>query len=290
MVQVGQEAPEFALEGVLGKDFVDLADDAFFFLIAWEMMAAASYFLVLFEDERIENRRAAFLYLVVAHVGAIAILLSFGVMAGLATGFSGFESYTFDAMRETELPAGLATLAFFLAFFGFAAKAGVQRLNALNPQWRVVLVGSALPQTQDYADRVMRAHSELGLENVAVFAGARPDAIGIVKRSAVLFSTSVHEGCPNVVLEAMAVGTPVVSTAYSDITLMLPNDWQVVRSRDASELAGAIVRADHERERVSGQQRRWLDDNATLTQSVTRLEMVYLHYAAFRGRAVAMAP
>jgi hydrogenase-4 component B len=119
---------------IAGMFLVVLADDAFFFLIAWEMMAAASYFLVLFEDERIENRRAAFLYLVVAHVGAIAILLSFGVMAGLATGFSGFESYTFDAMRETELPAGLATLAFFLAFFGFAAKAGVVPLHVWLPE------------------------------------------------------------------------------------------------------------------------------------------------------------
>ncbi len=117
-----------------GMLLVVLADDAFFFLIAWEMMAASSYFLVMFEDERIENRRAAFLYLVVAHVGAIAILLSFGVMAGLATGFSGFQSYTFDAMRETELPAGLATLAFLLAFFGFAAKAGVIPLHVWLPE------------------------------------------------------------------------------------------------------------------------------------------------------------
>jgi formate hydrogenlyase subunit 3/multisubunit Na+/H+ antiporter MnhD subunit len=119
---------------VAGMLFVVLADDALFFLIAWEMMAASSYFLVMFEDERIENRRAAFLYLVVAHVGAIAILLSFGVMAGLATGFSGFQSYTFDAMRETELPAGLATLAFLLAFFGFAAKAGVIPLHVWLPE------------------------------------------------------------------------------------------------------------------------------------------------------------
>ena len=117
-----------------GMFLVVLADDALFFLIAWEMMAAASYFLVLFEDERIENRRAAFLYLVVAHVGAIAILLSFGVMAGLATGFTGFEGYTFDAMRETELPAGWATLAFLLAFFGFAAKAGVIPLHVWLPE------------------------------------------------------------------------------------------------------------------------------------------------------------
>jgi formate hydrogenlyase subunit 3/multisubunit Na+/H+ antiporter MnhD subunit len=117
-----------------GMLLVVLADDAFFFLIAWEMMAASSYFLVMFEDERIENRRAAFLYLVVAHVGAIGILLSFGVMAGLATGFAGFQSYTFDAMRETELPAGLATLAFLLAFFGFAAKAGVIPLHVWLPE------------------------------------------------------------------------------------------------------------------------------------------------------------
>jgi hydrogenase-4 component B len=117
-----------------GMYLVVLADDAFFFLIAWEMMAASSYFLVLFEDEHIENRRAAFLYLVVAHVGAIAILLSFGVMAGLATGFTGFNAYTFDAMRETELPAGLATLAFLLAFFGFAAKAGVIPLHIWLPE------------------------------------------------------------------------------------------------------------------------------------------------------------
>ncbi len=117
-----------------GMFLVVLADDAFFFLIAWEMMAAASYFLVLFEDEKIENRRAAFLYLVVAHVGAIAILLSFGIMAGLATGFSGFQSYTFDAMRGTALPAGLATAAFLLAFFGFAAKAGVVPLHVWLPE------------------------------------------------------------------------------------------------------------------------------------------------------------
>ncbi len=117
-----------------GMFLVVLADDAFFFLISWEMMAASSYFLVLFEDERIENRRAAFLYLVVAHVGAIAILLSFGVMAGLATGFSGFQSYTFDAMRATDLPAGLATLAFLLAFFGFSAKAGVIPLHVWLPE------------------------------------------------------------------------------------------------------------------------------------------------------------
>ncbi|OGW19006.1 MAG: hydrogenase 4 subunit B, partial [Nitrospirae bacterium GWC1_57_7] len=119
---------------IAGMLLVVLSDDAFLFLVSWEIMAASTYFLVLFEDERPENRRAAFLYLVVAHVGAIAILLSFGIMAGLATGFSGFEGYTFDAMRKTVLPSGWAAAAFLLAFFGFSAKAGVIPLHAWLPE------------------------------------------------------------------------------------------------------------------------------------------------------------
>lgn len=117
-----------------GMFMVVLADDALFFLISWEIMAAASYFLVMFEDEKIENRRAAFLYIIVAHVGAIAILLSFGIMAGLTTGFQGFSGYTFDAMRATKFPLGWATAAFLLAFFGFAAKAGVIPLHVWLPE------------------------------------------------------------------------------------------------------------------------------------------------------------
>ncbi len=119
---------------ITGMFLVVLADDAFFFLVAWELMAASSYFLVMYEDEKKENRRAAYLYLVVAHVGAIAILLSFGVMAGLANGFGSFQGYTFDAMRATHYPVGWATTAFLLAFFGFAAKAGVIPLHVWLPE------------------------------------------------------------------------------------------------------------------------------------------------------------
>jgi formate hydrogenlyase subunit 3/multisubunit Na+/H+ antiporter MnhD subunit len=119
---------------IAGMLLVVLADDAFFFLVAWELMAASSYFLVMYEDEKAENRRSAYLYLVIAHIGAIAILLSFGIMAGLANGFESFQGYTFDAMRATTYPVGWATAAFLLALFGFAAKAGVIPLHIWLPE------------------------------------------------------------------------------------------------------------------------------------------------------------
>ena len=66
-----------------------IADDAYVFMVAWETMALTSYFLVTTEHRIPEIRRAGFLYLVIAHIGAIAILLCFGVLQG------GSGDYTF---------------------------------------------------------------------------------------------------------------------------------------------------------------------------------------------------
>jgi glycosyltransferase involved in cell wall biosynthesis len=154
-----------------------------------------------------------------------------------------------------------------------------QALYKTDPKWRVLLVGDCLPHTKDYNDSVRRAWRELDLKDIVVFAGLRKDAVDIVRRSSVLFSTSLYEGCPNVILEAMAVGTPAVSTEYSDIRLILPNPWQVIPHRNAQALAEAIVRADRERSDVSTRQRAWIDTNATLSMAVARLEDVYRRYA-----------
>ena len=66
---------------------VVLADDAFLFMVAWELMSLSSYFLVAFQHEHAANRRAAFLYLLMAHVGGLAILLGYGVLAAFGDGF-----------------------------------------------------------------------------------------------------------------------------------------------------------------------------------------------------------
>lgn len=108
--------------------WVLLADDAYFFMVAWETMALSSYFLVTTDHEIPDIRRAGFLYLLIAHIGAIGILLSFGVMQG------GDGDYTFSTMRAGHLDTFRESAAFLLALIGFGAKAGLLPLHAWLPE------------------------------------------------------------------------------------------------------------------------------------------------------------
>jgi len=107
---------------------VMLADDAYLFMVAWETMALASYFLVTSQHRIPEIRRAGFLYLLMAHIGAVCILLSFGVMQG------GSWQFTFDAMRSASLAPFWASVAFTLALLGFGAKAGLVPMHVWLPE------------------------------------------------------------------------------------------------------------------------------------------------------------
>ena len=113
---------------VSGMLLVLLADDAFFFMIAWELMSVASYFLVAFQHEKSANRRAAFLYLLMAEVGALSIILGFGVLASFSDGF------TFDALRASTLSTTWASIAFVLALLGFGMKAGIVPVHVWLPE------------------------------------------------------------------------------------------------------------------------------------------------------------
>jgi formate hydrogenlyase subunit 3/multisubunit Na+/H+ antiporter MnhD subunit len=105
-----------------------LADDAYAFMVAWETMALSSFFLVTTDHRHAAIRQAGYLYLLIAHVGAIAILLSFGVMT------SGSGDYSFAGMRAQELSPFWGSVAFLLALFGFGAKAGLLPVHVWLPE------------------------------------------------------------------------------------------------------------------------------------------------------------
>ncbi len=107
---------------------VVLADDAYVFMVMWETMALSSFFLVTTNHRIPEIRRAGYLYLLIAHIGAIGILLCFGVLQ------SGTGDYTFADMRGTALTPFWGSIAFLLALFGFGAKAGLLPLHIWLPE------------------------------------------------------------------------------------------------------------------------------------------------------------
>ncbi|HLJ21649.1 MAG TPA: hydrogenase 4 subunit B [Stellaceae bacterium] len=108
-------------------NLVLVADDAFVFLVSWELMSLASWLLVLSTHRQPETRPAAFLYLVMASFGTGALLLAFGLLSG------GVGSYAFDALRGTSLDPAKAAILFGLALIGTGSKAGLFPLHVWLP-------------------------------------------------------------------------------------------------------------------------------------------------------------
>src|SRR6202140_2941309 len=111
---------------IAGMNLVLLAQDAFFFLVGWELMSLASWALVLSEHRSAENRRAALVYLIMATGGALTLLLAFGLLAGAQGG------YSFEAIRRVSAP-GVGPIVLLLALVGAGSKAGLVPLHAWLP-------------------------------------------------------------------------------------------------------------------------------------------------------------
>jgi formate hydrogenlyase subunit 3/multisubunit Na+/H+ antiporter MnhD subunit len=114
---------------VASMALVVIARNAVLFLVAWEVMALSAYVLVTFEHEKTEVRRAGWVYLIATHIGTIALIAMF-VMLARGTG-----KYDFAAF-EAAAPLGEATamIVFVLALLGFGAKAGLVPLHVWLPE------------------------------------------------------------------------------------------------------------------------------------------------------------
>lgn len=96
------------------------------FLIAWEVMALASFFLVMFEDEKESVRRAGRTYLIATHLGTASLLVLFLLLGRRSA------SLDFDAFGAAS--SGVASAVFLLALVGFGTKAGLMPLHVWLPE------------------------------------------------------------------------------------------------------------------------------------------------------------
>lgn len=87
----------------------------------------------------------------------------------------------------------------------------------------------------------------LNLREVITFTGWQQDVLSVYTDSDALAISSVNEGTPFTVIEALAAGTPVVATAVGGLPELLEQGkfGMLVPSGDAEALAEAILRALH---------------------------------------------
>ncbi|MHB8841576.1 MAG: hydrogenase 4 subunit B [Candidatus Aquicultor sp.] len=105
-------------------------DNAFYFIVFWELMTLTSYFLVVFDYKKIKTARAGFQYLVMTHVGTAFILFS---LIALSVHAGGFSFAAFKA-AQASLPMGLKNAIFLSALLGFSTKAGLVPLHVWLPR------------------------------------------------------------------------------------------------------------------------------------------------------------
>jgi hydrogenase-4 component B len=119
---------------LLATTLVFTASNAFFFLIAWEIMALTAYCLVSFEHENTETRNAGVLYFIMSHIGTGCLILGFLVLFQAAGGASP-EDYSFDRFRTMRdaLSPGQRDAVFLLFLVGFGVKAGIVPLHIWLP-------------------------------------------------------------------------------------------------------------------------------------------------------------
>lgn len=132
-----QEYPEHKPIGILWFCFnlflaslalVVTAGNGLLFLLSWEMMSLFSYFLVVFEYDRQNVRKAGYVYLVMTHIGTAFITAAFLLF------YKTSGSWEFTHWSQAQLSPGLLTLVFLFGLVGFGTKAGLVPLHIWLPR------------------------------------------------------------------------------------------------------------------------------------------------------------
>ncbi|MFA6567848.1 MAG: proton-conducting transporter membrane subunit [Victivallales bacterium] len=149
---------------VTGMTIVVIARNGVLFLIAWEIMALSSFFLVTYEHEKREVRKAGWIYLVASHVGVAFIFTVFAILGGDqgSLDFAGFQ-----AVKSGTLTASLV---FIFAVMGFGSKAGFIPLHIWLPEAHPV----APSHVSSLMSGIMIKLGIYGILRILTFLGAPP--------------------------------------------------------------------------------------------------------------------
>jgi glycosyltransferase involved in cell wall biosynthesis len=132
----------------------------------------------------------------------------------------------------------------------------------------------------DYAARMQRLVDELGIRSRCLFLGNRSDVAQLYRVCNVTMLTSLFEGTPNVILESMASGVPVVATDVSDNAFIIPHGrgGYLVAPAEPAALAKRLhtLLVDPTLRLAMGQAaRRWVTENFSTSALAERTGQIY---------------
>ncbi len=156
-----------------------------------------------------------------------------------------------------------------------------QRVARVLPQARFLIIGDGERRTELEA-----LTARLGLGGVVHFTGWRTDLPALYADLDVVVISSRNEGTPVSLIEAMAAGVPVVSTAVGGVPDLLQEGrlGRLVPPEDADALAGAILDALHEgRGERTAQARQWAFERYGAARLVEDMRRLYYDLLAKKG-------
>ena len=117
-------------------------------------------------------------------------------------------------------------------------------LDELHFDYRAVLVGKNLDNNNyDLVSKI----KESGLSKQVSLLGMRNDIPSVMNGIDIFMLSSVSEAFPNVLNEAMACGTPCITTDVGDAPLIIGNTGWIVSPKDQKALADSAIQAANEK-------------------------------------------
>jgi glycosyltransferase involved in cell wall biosynthesis len=144
------------------------------------------------------------------------------------------------------------------------------------------VVGEASYGEERYAQKIKTLSRSLGLESVMTFAGYRKDIPGVMAAIDIFAFPSHAESFGVVLIEAMAMERPVVSTNCDGVLDIVVDDQTgiYVHPRNATELATALSRLienPDERDRMGKAGRHRVEELFDQKKQMNQIEEVYYH-------------
>lgn len=167
--------------------------------------------------------------------------------------------------------------------------AAVPIVRASVPEARFLIVGGARDKDGAYLKALISSAERLELGPAVTFAGAREDIADLMRGADMLALSSIWEGLPNVLLEAMAVGLPVVSTVAGGCAELSDGgkNMRLVPIKDVRALAAAIIELLGDpalRTSLAAAAQEFAERQLSWDTTAAALDSLYTSMLAARGR------